>query len=143
MWGFMTYNSTVGRVVDWVNKTYNLSELLYKYHNIRVSPGNTFKCPYHSDGRRSAKLFEDNHFMCFAEHRQYTSYNVLRKNGISYQELSNMVPTNYEAIKKTTTSKIPILFTMSQQLNGEFKKGVSLRDLLGKWELLITYLDGV
>lgn len=128
----------VERVVQFINKNVSLQELLMKYYKVSATPGRTFRCPFHSDDRKSAKLFNDNHFICFAEGRQYSSYSVLKKNGYTFLDLEKLVPQDFECSSSGFVDDGFYRF-MSQNLGTEFKKTGDMQKLVSNWNFAIDY----
>lgn len=125
------------RVIDYINSKYSVQDLLYKLYNIRVSAGYTFLCPFHDDSAKSAKLFDDNHFYCFAESRQYSAYDILKANGVSFSQLKNKVPDDYVVEDKGARNS-EILLAYARGFREQFKESGDLEELIMLWHKALT-----
>lgn len=94
----------MSKVAAFINETYSAQDLLYKMFKIRVTPGQTFRCPFHTDNRKSAKLYADNAFWCFACSKQFTPYRIMTSAGYTYEGLRKLMPPGFEPkeVKKKT-----------------------------------------
>jgi hypothetical protein len=123
-------------IINFANKKYRVQELLLQFHGIRVSPGYTFRCPYHDDGRKSAKLFEDNHFYCFAEAKQYSAYDVLKSNGISLVDIEKTIPEDYEDVPEVFIED-KLYGALAVSFSEDFKKNGDIMKLIFNWHKAI------
>lgn len=123
-------------IINFAKKKYKVQELLLQFHGIRVSPGYTFRCPYHEDRLKSAKLFEDNHFYCFAEFRQYSAYDVLKANGISLTDIEKTIPDGYEDVQEVFVED-KLYGALAVSFAEDFKKNRDIIKLIGNWHKAI------
>jgi len=72
-----------GQFIQIVNEAFDLPPLLQQLGVKIYKVPQTLCCPFHSDSRQSAKLFEDGHLYCFAEHRQFGAYDALKYLGFN------------------------------------------------------------
>lgn len=94
----------MSKVADFINETYRVEDLLKDLYGVRVRPGDTFRCVFHADNRKSAKLYADNAFWCFACSKQFTPYRIMTSAGYTYEGLRKLMPPGFEPkeVKKKT-----------------------------------------
>lgn len=82
--------------IAWVNENVSLVDLVKELYGVELHPGYTTICPFHHDHRKSAKVFNDNALVCFAERKTYRSYDVLKLMGVTDEVIRGTyhVPTN-------------------------------------------------
>jgi len=67
-------------------------KLLLKTIGVDVEGNPTCHCPFHPDGKKSAKYYEDgNSIYCFAESKQYKAYDILRFIGFKDEDIISRV----------------------------------------------------
>jgi len=83
------------RIRAYVNENIRVQALLSQLFDLDVAEGQTFRCPMHIDERKSAKLYEDNAFWCFACQVQFTPYRVLRDQGYDLDQIAQHIPPEF------------------------------------------------
>jgi len=83
------------RIRYFVNEKMQVQTLLRQMFQIDIDSGLTFRCPFHDDNRKSAKLFDDNAFWCFACQVQYTPYRMLRQAGYDLDQIAAHIPPDF------------------------------------------------
>lgn len=73
------------------NGLFDVKLLLQKKLHLNVERGQTIHCLWHSDERKSAKLYEDNRIYCFTCKRMYGAYDVLIKVGLTSRQIEREV----------------------------------------------------
>jgi hypothetical protein len=131
------------RIVQYVNKNYSVKDLLKKFYGLDVSVGYTFKCPFHNDKIKSAKLFPDNRFYCFAEGKQYSPYLIMRNAGFSFSDLSKEVPEDFEYDKEDIAIDDNFYKMIAFSFRDEFKKTGDIKKLIVNWNSAIDYHEGI
>lgn len=126
------------RVVSYINQIYRVEDLLLEIYGVRVHLGAKFLCPFHNDNRRSAKLFEDNSFFCFAEGKQYSPYWILIKAGKKHSELARLVPQEFvNEHEKRKYFDVEFYREMTIRLTEYYKKSNDLFGLIDNWNSII------
>lgn len=130
----------LSKVALFINETYTVQELLWDHFKMRVSPGQTFCCPFHADNRKSAKLYEDNAFWCFACAKQFTPYRILTSLGFSYDELRKQLPKGYvpKVVKKKAFDE-EFYKAVVENLSKVFKRSSNVLLLMQNWTNVLKY----
>lgn len=131
------------RIIQYVNKKYNVQSLLKKFHGLNVCPGDTFKCPYHDDVKNSAQLFPDNKFYCYACVTQYTPYLIFKNNGFTIKNLADKVPDGFSYEKENVDFDDGFYQSVAFSFRNEYQKTNDLRKLIDNWNTVIDYKEGI
>jgi hypothetical protein len=132
----MGYTDNVKRVYQYINKNFKTQQLLVKFHGIHVAIDRTFRCPYHDDNRKSAKLFKDA-FHCWGCGRQYKPYHILKNNGYSFSDMVKMVPEDFEYLKEDIQINDAMYKAYVFSFREEFKRTGDIRKLIKNWNTII------
>lgn len=130
------------RVEAYINQSYAVEDLLRDLYGLRIEPGEKFLCPFHNDNRKSAKIFEDNAFYCFAEGRQYTPYWILINAGKTYEQLARLVPRDFhEYMIRQKYFDETFYKTIVLRLSNTFKRKNDLLSVIENWESVLKYKE--
>lgn len=83
------------RIRHYVNEHVPVQALLRQLFNLDIDVGQTFRCPLHDDNRKSAKLYADNAFFCYACNVQFTPYRILRDKGYDLDQIAQQIPPDF------------------------------------------------
>lgn len=118
-------------VRSYINSAYRVEDLLYKYYGMSVGVGYTFQCPYHHDRRKSAKLYADNAFFCYACCKQFDPYTILCMSGV--KDLEKQVPAGYLPTEIKGRSGVSKLASVVTRIGAQFKLDRDLYKLTEEW----------
>lgn len=122
------------RVREYINGKYSVQQLLASRCKVRVSVGQTFRCPFHDDNRKSAKLYPDNAFFCFAEGRQYKAHEIMLMTGTKIEELAKEVPDSYVQVEEKPKDIVSLYGEAVSRIRKQYIKTGDLRGLIEDWK---------
>ena len=111
-----------------INEKLSMHVLLRDFLNVDALPGFTLHCPFHNDGRKSAKFFPDNAIFCYAESKMYRPFDLLIYIGMNYEEIADRygVDLNFKLEKR-------ILYKGINEVRAKLWKNFSIPDLVTGW----------
>jgi hypothetical protein len=118
---------------------------LWEYFRIRPSMNGTFRCPFHDDNKRSAQLFSDNQFFCYAVcAQQFTPTKILLRVGVRPEQLIAMVPPGFvESDRVGFSFDFPMYKKISDGLAKVFIDTHSLELVMENWMSVFKNLEVV
>ena len=135
MWGVM---NEYKRVEAYINQAYDVEYLLRDMFGIRVNSGEKFLCPFHNDNRKSARIYDDNAFYCFAENRQYTPYWILINSGKTYHELARLVPRDFhDYLIRQKYFDETFYKTLVLRLSDTYKRRNDIASVIDNWNSVL------
>lgn len=117
----------------YIKSAYKVEDLLHRYHGISIGVGETFRCCYHDDRRKSAKLYADNSFWCYACCRQFDPYTIMIMAGVKPKDLEKLVPVGYVPTEIKGRSSVSKLASAVTVIGTQFKNDKDLYRLLESW----------
>jgi hypothetical protein len=123
------------RTAVYINQRFRVEDLLWEYFRIRPGVNGTFRCPFHDDNKRSAQLFSDNRFFCYAVcGQQFTPTKILLRVGVKVDSLIRMVPSNFvETDKVGYVFNFPMYKKISESLAKVFKTTNRIELVMDNW----------
>lgn len=133
------------RTAVYINQRFRVEDLLWEYFRIRPSVSGTFRCPFHDDNRRSAQLFSDNHFFCYAVcGQQFTPTKILMRVGVRPEQLVAMVPPDFVETGRVGFSfDFPAYKKIADSLAKVFRETRRLELMVDNWMSVFKNLEEV
>lgn len=131
------------RTAVYLNQRFRVEDLLWEYFRIRPGVNGTFRCPFHDDNKRSAQLFADNRFFCYAVcGQQFTPTKILLRVGVRVDQLMRMVPPGFvETDNVSFAFDFPLYKRMSENLARVFKETNRIDLVVDNWLNILKNLE--
>lgn len=131
------------RTAVYINQAYSVEELLWYYFKVRPNVNGTFKCPFHDDNRKSAQLFDDNRFFCYAEcNQQFTPTKIMLRMGVTVESLAALVPADFvETADSRKVFDVHMFRNLSFGIGKMFKQNHSLQAVMDNWVSVLSNLE--